>query len=69
MDSLTRRGKIIRENAFGQKKKKPELKFNPGLALMGLRKTGPWSIPLVTKGLEGGKRPQREATRKMFCLI
>ena len=33
--------KIIRENAFGQKKKKPRLKFNPGLALIDLRTTGP----------------------------
>ena len=33
--------KIIRENAFDQKKKKPELKFNLGLALIGLRITGP----------------------------
>ena len=32
--------KIIRENAFEQKKEKPELKFNPGLALIGLRTTG-----------------------------
>ena len=31
-----------RENAFEQKKKKPRLKFNPGLALIGLRTTGPW---------------------------
>ena len=34
--------KIIPENAFKQKKKKPELKFNPGLALIGLWITGPW---------------------------
>ena len=33
--------KIIWENSFEQKKKKPGLKFNPGLALIGLRITGP----------------------------
>ena len=32
---------IYRENAFEQKKKKPGLKFNPALALIGLRTTGP----------------------------
>ena len=46
LDALKRREKIIQENAFGQlqKKKKPELKFNPGLALIGLRTTGPITI-------------------------
>ena len=29
------------ENAFERKKKKPRLKFNPGLALTGLRTAGP----------------------------
>ena len=33
--------KIIRESAFGKKKKKPGLKFNPGLVLTGARTTGP----------------------------
>ena len=33
--------KIIRESAFDKKKKKPGLKFNPGLALTGVRTTGP----------------------------
>ena len=33
--------KIIWKNAFEQKEKKPGLKFNPGLALIGLRTTGP----------------------------
>ena len=32
--------KIIRENAFKQKTKNPGLKFNPGLALIGLLRTG-----------------------------
>ena len=32
---------IVRENAFNEKKKRPGLKFNPGLALIGLRTTGP----------------------------
>ena len=33
--------KIIRESAFDKKKKKPGLKFNPGLVLTGVRTTGP----------------------------
>ena len=41
MDALKRIQKIIRENALEQKKKKPRLKYNPGLALIGLRTT--WS--------------------------
>ena len=36
---------IILENAFEQKKKKPGLKFNPGLELIGLRTTGPGFFP------------------------
>ena len=36
--------KIVRENAFDDEKKRPRLKFNPGLALMGLRTTGPRSL-------------------------
>ena len=39
MDTLKRIEKIIRERAFD--KKKPGLKFNPGLALTGVRTTGP----------------------------
>jgi len=37
-----RREKIIRESAYDKKKKKPGLKFNPGLVLTGVRTTGPW---------------------------
>ena len=33
--------KIIQENACDQKKKKPRLKFNPRLALIGLKLLGP----------------------------
>ena len=40
-DALKRREKVIQENAFEQKKKKNRLQFNPGLALSGLRTTGP----------------------------
>ena len=36
--------KIIRESAFEKKKKKPGLKFNPGLGLTGIRTTGPRSL-------------------------
>ena len=41
MDALKRIQKIIRENAFELKIKKPRLKFKTGLALIGLRTTGP----------------------------
>ena len=34
LDALKRREEITRENTFEQKKKKPGLKFNPGLALI-----------------------------------
>ena len=34
--------KIIRENVFEQNSKKPRLKSNPGLALIGFRTTGPF---------------------------
>ena len=43
LDALKRREEITLENTFEQKKKKPVLKFNPGLALIGLRTTGPWT--------------------------
>ena len=35
---------------FEQKKKKLGLKFNPGLALIGLRTTGPWGPFLESSG-------------------
>ena len=41
LDALKRREEIIRENTFEQKKKKPGLKFNPGLVVIGLQTTGP----------------------------
>ena len=44
MDALTGIDKIIRKNAFDQKKNKPELKFNLGSALIGLRITGPCTL-------------------------
>ena len=34
--------KIVWENAFDEKKKRPRLKVNPGLVLIGLWATGPW---------------------------
>ena len=34
LDALKRREEITLENTFEQKKKKPGLKFNPGLALI-----------------------------------
>ena len=43
MDDLKRIEKILRENASEKKEMKPGLKFNLGLALIGLRTTGPWA--------------------------
>jgi len=40
LDTLKRIEKIIGESAFDKKKKKPEVKFNPGLALTSVRTTG-----------------------------
>jgi len=36
--------KIIRENAFEEKKKKPGIKFNPRLVLISVQTTGPSTI-------------------------
>ena len=57
MDGLKRTEKIIPENSFEQKKKKPGLKFKPGLALIGLRTTGPRHqlVSLVHVGNTVGK--------------
>ena len=41
LDAVKRIEKIIRESAFEQTKGKPRLRFNPGLALIVLRTTGP----------------------------
>ena len=50
LDALKRIEKIVRENAFEQKKKKPRLKFNLGLMLIGLRTTGLWLAWGTTSG-------------------
>ena len=47
--------KIIRENASEQNSKKPRLKFNPGLALIGFRTTGPCSLPWIFKTVRARK--------------
>ena len=39
--STKRIEKIVRESAVDKNKKKPGLKFNPGLVLTGVRTTGP----------------------------
>ena len=44
LDALKTIEKNIQGNAFEQKKKKPGLKFNPGLALICLQTTGPSCI-------------------------
>ena len=46
--TLKRIEKIIRQNAFDKKKKKPGLKSNPRLALIGLRAT--WALGAGQKG-------------------
>ena len=42
--------KIIRENVFEQNSKKPRLKSNPGLALIGFRTTGPFFTVNIQDG-------------------
>ena len=44
LGTLKRIEKITQESAFDKKKKKPGLKFTPGLALTGVRTTGPSSL-------------------------
>ena len=51
IDALKRREKIVQENAFKQKKKKPRLKFNPGLALICLQTTGPSALKNTGKNM------------------
>jgi len=44
-------GKILRENAFEQKEKKPGLNLTLGKALIGLRKSGPrFSLRIPSHG-------------------
>ena len=47
MATLKRIEKIVQENVSDEKKKRPGLKFNPGLALIGLRTTGPRLVSSV----------------------
>ena len=44
LDVLKRIVKIFPKILLNKEIKKPELKFNPGLKLIGLRTTGPWSV-------------------------
>ena len=44
LDVLKRIVKIFPKILLNKEMKKPELKFNPGLKLIGLRTTGPWSV-------------------------
>ena len=64
MDVLERTEKIISENAIKQKKKEPRLKFNSGLALIGLRTTGPRRLEAIWDSLVpkaySGKGPGNE---------
>ena len=54
LDARKRIEKIVGENAFEQKKKKPRSKFNARLALIGLRTTGSSDIKLE-KRIVGGR--------------
>ena len=60
LDALKRREKIIRENAFEQKKKNPGLEFNLGLALIGLwttcRAMNIWVSWLISSGSPSSAR-------------
>ena len=75
MATLKRMEKIVQENAFDEKKKRPGLKFNPGLALIGLRTTGPWihasNIICRVRGGVGplliGERPRNAKVSQDFC--
>ena len=56
MATLKRLGKIVRENAFDDEKKRPGLKLNPRLALIGLSTTGPWCLNYYAGAETGMKR-------------
>ena len=62
LGALKGREKIIRENAFEQKKKKPGLKFNFGLALIGLQTTGHSCTLFKGGGISSGANPH-------FCSL
>ena len=70
--TLKRIEKIVGENAFDEKKKRPRLKFNPGLALISLQTTGPRILGLFsnTRDLHGSKFEFRyESLKSKFSLI
>ena len=63
--------KIIRESAFDKKKKKPGLKFNPGLALTSVRTTGLKRFFLPTNGGRNecvANEPQRASAGRLRRL-
>ena len=62
MDTLKGIEKIIRESAFDKKKKKLGLKFNPRLAVTGIRTTGPW-IPEPRAGGDSAYETGGDARR------
>ena len=55
--------KIFWDSAFDKKKKKPRLKFNPGLALTDVRTTGPRLLVFSSKGINSFKN------QVTFCHI
>ena len=73
MDTLKRIEKIIRESAFDKKIKNPGLKFNPGLALTGVRTTGLCRKPntfhiLWVAGLLGRRLHSKMAKTPFVCM-
>ena len=49
MECSKKNGKNYPKTVFNREIYKPRLKFNPGLAPIGLRTTGPWSRGLGSK--------------------
>ena len=68
MATLKRIDKIVRENAFDEKKERPGLKFNPGFALIGLRTTAPGCPAKVQRKRRGGSKRKKRATKGQILL-
>ena len=72
MATLKRIEKVVRENAFDEKKERPGLKFNPGFALIGLRTTAPGCPAKVQRKRRGGggrgSKRKKRATKGQILL-
>jgi len=69
LDTLKIIEKIIRESAFDKKKKKPGLKFNLGLALTGVRTTGPRGTPSTNVAVAVSYRLNYFVLVLLFCFV